>query len=151
MRAQSPSGAHQYHYSPTRHRPSLSIDDKKAEDKKVEKLIEQSKAENPTKKNSDTGSLNPSSPAEKSHQKNMINSEITKNKSSKSEIFDKRLRGDTSETTHSPDRKEAISPKVDSLEKKVQSSVQDGDKKKGGCRTNDSGVFVIMLNIHECV
>ncbi|XP_076025156.1 MAP7 domain-containing protein 2a [Genypterus blacodes] len=148
MRAQSPNGAHQHHYSPTRHRPSLLADDKKAEGNKVEKHIEQSKPETPTKKNSDAKSLNPSSPAEKSQQKNTISSDITK-KSPKSETVEKSLRGDASETTQSPDRKEDMSPKVDSLEKKEQSNAQDGDKKKELSAGKESKVAAGTTNAEE--
>lgn len=104
IRAQSPSNAHQYHYSPTRHHVNnLSPDDRKAEDKKVEKHSEQSKA---VKKNADINSMNPS-------------------------LQDR-----------SPDRKDHMSPKVDSSEKKIQNNAQDGDKKKGGLYTNNIRVFV---------
>ncbi|XP_020488984.2 MAP7 domain-containing protein 2a isoform X7 [Labrus bergylta] len=51
MRTQSPSNAHQYHYSPTRHRSNLSTDDRNAKDKKTEKHGEQSKTETAVKKN----------------------------------------------------------------------------------------------------
>lgn len=129
MRAQSPSNGHQYHYSPTRHRPTLSTDDRKAEDKKVEKPSEQCKTETAVKKNTDINSMNPSSQAEE----NVV--EITKTKSSKGETFDKRLKGDTSEKNQSPDRKDHMSPKADSSEKKTQNNVQDGEKKKGGLST----------------
>ncbi|XP_070774158.1 MAP7 domain-containing protein 2a [Enoplosus armatus] len=124
MRAQSPNNAHQYHYSPTRHRPNLSSDERKAEDKKVEKHSEQSKDETAVKKNTDINSTNPSSQDEK----NVV--EITKSRSSKGETLDKRLKGDTSERNQSPDRKDHMSPKVDSSEKKTQSNAEDGDKKK---------------------
>lgn len=134
MRAQSPNNAHQYHYSPTRHRPNLSADDRKAEDKKVEKLSEQSKAEAAVKKNTDINSTNPPSQAEK----NVVNVEITKSTNSpKGETFDKRLKGDTSEKNQSPDRKDHMSPKVDPSEKKTQNNAQDGDKKKGGLHLHE--------------
>lgn len=126
MRSQSPCNAHQYHYSPTRHRPNPSADDRKAEDKKVEKL-EQSKDEATVKKNTNNNSANPSSQAEK----NAVNVEITGSRSTKGETFDKRLKGDTPEKHQSPDRKDHVSPKVDPSEKKMQSNAQDGDKKKG--------------------
>lgn len=121
MRAQSPNNAHQYHYSPTRQRPNLSTDDRKAEDKKVEKHSEQSKAETAVKKNTD--STNPSSHIEK----NVANVEITKSRSSKCETL-----GKDAEKNQSPDRKEHMSPKGDPSEKKMQSNAQDGEKKKGG-------------------
>ncbi|KAF7670390.1 hypothetical protein LDENG_00299710 [Lucifuga dentata] len=148
MHAQSSNSAH-HHYSPTRHRPNLSTDDKKTVDKKVEKRIEQSKPETPVKKNSDITSLNPSSSAEKSHEKNVISPEITKNKSSKGEMVDKRLKGDASEKTQSPDRKEVISSKVDSLEKKMQSNVQDGDKKKESAPGREGKVAAGTTNAEE--
>ncbi|XP_070839004.1 MAP7 domain-containing protein 2a isoform X2 [Chaetodon trifascialis] len=125
MRSQSPCNAHQYHYSPTRHRPNLSADDRKPEDKKVEKL-EQSKDEAAVKKNADNNITNPSSQAEKT----AVSVEITKSRSTKGETFDKRLKGDTPEKHQSPDRKDHMSPKAESSEKKMQSNAQDGDKKK---------------------
>lgn len=124
VRAQSPSNAHQYHYSPTRHRANLSPDERRVEDKKVEKHSEQSKA---VKKNTDINSTNPPSQDEK----NVANAEITKSRSSKGETLDKHLEGDTSEKNQSPDRKDHMSPKVDSSEKRTQNNTQDGDKKKG--------------------
>ncbi|XP_031175884.1 MAP7 domain-containing protein 2-like isoform X4 [Sander lucioperca] len=132
MRAQSPSNAPQYHNSPTRHRPTLSPDDRKAEDKKVEKHSEQSKAE---KKNADINSTNPSSQDEK----NVVNTEIIKPRSSKGEILDRHFKGDTSEKNQSPDRKDHMSPKVDSSEKKTQSNAQDGDKKKESAPCSSTG------------
>nr|XP_019940943.1 PREDICTED: MAP7 domain-containing protein 2-like isoform X3 [Paralichthys olivaceus] len=127
IRAQSPSNAHQYHCSPTRHRPNVSSDDRKAENKKLEKQGERSKAETALKKNTDTNGSNPFLQAEKT----VANTEITKTRSSKAETSDKLLRGDTPERIQSPDRKDHLSPKVDSPEKKtLQSNVQDGDKKK---------------------
>ncbi|CAB1421254.1 unnamed protein product [Pleuronectes platessa] len=60
----------------------------------------------------------------------MVNTEITKTRSSKAETSDKRLRGDTPDRIQSPDRKDHLSPKVDSSEKKTQSNVEEGDKKK---------------------
>ncbi|XP_060910781.1 MAP7 domain-containing protein 2a isoform X7 [Labrus mixtus] len=58
MRTQSPSNAHQYHYSPTRHRSNLSTDDRNAKDKKTEKHGEQSKAETAVKKNCEMNGTN---------------------------------------------------------------------------------------------
>uniref|UniRef100_A0A8D3ALK2 MAP7 domain-containing protein 2-like n=1 Tax=Scophthalmus maximus TaxID=52904 RepID=A0A8D3ALK2_SCOMX len=126
IRAQSPSNAHQYHCSPTRHRPNVSSEDRKAENKKVEKQSDQSRAETPLEKKKDTSGTNPSLQAEK----NVANTEINKTKFSKGEKSDKRLKGDTCENNQSPDRKDHVSPKVDSSEKKTQSVVQDEDKKK---------------------
>ncbi|XP_044227803.1 MAP7 domain-containing protein 2a isoform X2 [Thunnus albacares] len=133
MRAQSPSNAHQYHYSPTRHRPTLSTDDRKAEDKKVEKHSEQCKTETTVKKTTDIKNMNPSSQAEE----NAV--EITKTTSSKGETFDKRLKGDTSEKNQSPDRKDHMSPKADSSEKKAESNTQDGEKKKESVECTSTG------------
>ncbi|XP_062263038.1 MAP7 domain-containing protein 2a isoform X2 [Platichthys flesus] len=126
IRAQSPGNAHHHHNSPTRHRPNMSSDDKKAENKKVATHGERSKAETALKKNTDTKGSNPSLQAEKT----VANTEITKTRSSKAETSDKRLRGDTPDRMQSPDRKDHVSPKVDSSEKKTQSNVQEGDKKK---------------------
>lgn len=132
MRAQSPSNAHQYHYSPTRHRPRLSTDDRKAEDKNVEN---QSKHETVVKKNTDNNSTCPSLQRET----NVLNVEITKPRSCKGQSFDQHLRGDTyeNEKNQSPDRKDPISPKVDYSEKKMQVNAQNDDKKKGGLYTNN--------------
>ncbi|KAM9331730.1 MAP7 domain-containing protein 2a [Pholidichthys leucotaenia] len=105
VRAQSPINFHQYHYSPTRHRPNLPNDDKKAENKKLEKKCEQSKA--------DVSSLNSSLHAEKK----VVSAEITQTKSSKGEHLDEHLKGHTSEKSNSPDRKS-------------QMKTQDGEKKK---------------------
>ncbi|XP_034746295.1 MAP7 domain-containing protein 2a isoform X2 [Etheostoma cragini] len=132
MRAESPSNTHQFHNSPTRHRPNLSPDDWKAEDKKVEKHSEQSKAE---KKNTGINSPNLSS----QHEKNVVNTEINKPRSSKGETLDRHFKGDTSEKNHSPDRKDNMSPKVDSSEKKTQSNSQDGDKKKESAPCSSTG------------
>lgn len=122
MRAQSPSSAHQYHYSPTRHRPNLSSDDRKAEDKKVEKNCEQSKTETPVKKtiNSVNSSLQ--------DEKNVVGVDIAKVKTSKGEHF---IKGDASEKNQSPDRKSHMPAKVGSPEKKMQNNIQEEEKKKG--------------------
>lgn len=132
MRAQSPSNAHQYHYSPTRHRPKLSTDDRRAEDKNVEN---QSIHETVVKKNTDNNSTRPSLQAET----NVLNAEITKPRSCKGQSIDQHLRGDTyeNEKNQSPDRKDPISPKVDYSEKKMQGNAQNDDKKKGGLYTNN--------------
>ncbi|XP_008274495.1 MAP7 domain-containing protein 2a [Stegastes partitus] len=126
MRAQSPSSAHQYHYSPTRQRPNLTSDDRKSEEKKPEKNSELSKTETAVKKNPDVSSTNSSSQADK----NVVNIDITKSQPSKGEHIDKHLKVEGTERNQSPDRKNQMSPKVDSSEKKVQNNVQDGDKKK---------------------
>ncbi|KAM7397943.1 hypothetical protein PAMA_006016 [Pampus argenteus] len=133
MRAQSPSNAHQYHYSPTRHRPTPLTDDRKAEDKKVDKDSEQCKTETAMKKNTNINNMSPSSQAEE----NVV--EITKTKSSNGETFDKHLKGNTSETNQSPDRKNHMCPKADSSEKKTQSNVQDGENKKESVACTSTG------------
>nr|XP_020454500.1 MAP7 domain-containing protein 2-like isoform X3 [Monopterus albus] len=120
VRAQSPNNAHHYHYSPTRPHPNLA-----SADKKVEKHSEQSKAETTVKKNANINSTNPSSQAEK----NVVSVDSTETKSSKGEAFSKHLKGDTSETKQSPDRKNDMSPKMNSSEKKMQSNAPNGDKK----------------------
>lgn len=122
IRAQSPSNAHQYHYSPTRQRPNAS-DNRKAENDKVGKKGEHTKAETAAKKSADINSLISSPPA----QKNMASTEIAKTKSS-----DKYLKGDTIEKCQSPERGNQLTSKGDPLEKMTQSNFQDGDKKKGG-------------------
>ncbi|XP_033507404.2 MAP7 domain-containing protein 2a isoform X1 [Epinephelus lanceolatus] len=142
VRAQSPSNAHQYHYSPTRHRANLSPDERRVEDKKVEKHSEQSKA---VKKNTDINSTNPPSQDEK----NVANAEITKSRSSKGETLDKHLEGDTSEKNQSPDRKDHMSPKVDSSEKRTQNNTQDGDKKKESAPCNTGKVAAGTTNAEE--
>lgn len=131
IRSQSPGNAHQYHYSPTRLRPNLSNEDRKADDKKVEKHREQSKDEEVERKITNNNIISPPPQAEK----NVVNADIAKPRSPKGEAFDKRLKGDASERNQSPDRKILLSPKV---EKKVQSNTQDGDKTKGEAHTNDS-------------
>lgn len=133
MRAQSPSNAHQYNCSPTRHHSNLSSDDRKTEEKKVE----QSKAETTVKKNTNINSTNPPSQSEK----NVVSAETNKTKSS----FDKHLKSDTSEKNQSPDRKANMFSKVDSPEKKMQSNIQEGDKKKGGLYADE--VLVILITI----
>ncbi|XP_030009506.1 MAP7 domain-containing protein 2a isoform X2 [Sphaeramia orbicularis] len=111
MRTPSPSNLHQYHQSPTRHRANLSPDDKK-----VEKHAEQSKTESPLKKNANINSMN----------SNTVNVEITKNRSSKVDT----LKADSSERNQSPERKNQMHIRVDSLERKIQVHIQEGDKKK---------------------
>ncbi|KAM6983830.1 MAP7 domain-containing protein 2a [Tautogolabrus adspersus] len=119
MRTQSPSNAHQYHNSPTRHRSNLSTDDRKAKDKTTEKNNEQSKAETAVKKSSEMNGTN-TPQGEK-------NVDV---RSSKGETFDKQLKVDRYEKGRSPDRKDNMSPKVDQSEKKTESSTPDGDKKE---------------------
>lgn len=120
IRAQSPSNAHQYHYSPTRQRPNPS-DNRKAENDKVGKKGERTKAETAVKKSADINSLISSPPA----QKNMASTEIAKTKSS-----DKYLKGDTIEKCQSPERGNQLTSKGDPLEMMTQSNFLDGDKKK---------------------
>lgn len=125
MRAQSPSNAHQYHYSPTRHHPNLSSDDRKTEDKKVD----QPKAQTTMRKNANINSTNSTSQTEK----NVVNSETTKTRS----FCEKHLKSDTSQKNQSPDRKANMFSKVDSLEKKMQSSIHDREKPKGGISADE--------------
>ncbi|XP_036974310.1 MAP7 domain-containing protein 2a isoform X5 [Acanthopagrus latus] len=125
MRAQSPSNTHQYHCSPTRHRSNLLNDDRRAEDKKVAKHGEQSKEETTVRKN-DNNVTNLSLQVEK----NVLNNEATKPRSSKVDAINKHLRGDSAERNLSPDRRDNMSPRVESSEKKTQNNAQDGDKKK---------------------
>lgn len=122
IRAQSPSNAHQYHYSLTRQRPNPS-NNRKAENDKVGKKGERTKADTAVKKSADINSLISSPPA----QKNMASSEIAKTKSS-----DKYLKGDTIEKCQSPERGNQLTSKGDPLEMMTQSNFLDGDKKKGG-------------------
>ncbi|XP_029957709.1 MAP7 domain-containing protein 2a [Salarias fasciatus] len=123
MRSQSPSKAHQYHYSPTRHQQNPLSDNSKADDKAVGQNCEQSKA-------AESGVKSSGSNAPPQVAKNPITAEVTKNKSSKGEHTDRNLKGDTSEKCLSPDRNTQKSPKVDSSEKRMQNSAQEGDKKK---------------------
>ncbi|XP_006800025.1 MAP7 domain-containing protein 2a isoform X3 [Neolamprologus brichardi] len=120
IRAQSPSNAHQYHYSPTRQRPNPS-DNRKAENDKAGKKGERTKAETAVKKSADINSLISSPPA----QKNMASTEIAKTKSS-----DKYFKGDAIEKCQSPERGNQLTSKGDPLEKMTQSNFLDGDKKK---------------------
>ncbi|KAK2828586.1 hypothetical protein Q5P01_019620 [Channa striata] len=129
MRAQSPSNTHQYHYSPTRHRTNPSSDDRKA----AEKNVEQSKPETTMRKNTNYNGTNPTPQAEKILAKAEIH--ITRSQ----ETFDKRLKGDTSEKNQSPDRKVEMISKVDPSEKKMQTTVQDGDKKKESAPNTSTG------------
>ncbi|XP_031725144.1 MAP7 domain-containing protein 2a isoform X2 [Anarrhichthys ocellatus] len=142
MRSHSPSNAHQYHYSPTRQRSNLSPDDKKPEDKTLERHGEQSKV---ARKNTDINSTNPSS----QDVKNVVNAEITKSRPSQGETLDKHLRADTSEKNQSPDRKDHMSPNVDFSEKKMQSNAQDGDKKKESACASTGKVAAGMTNAEE--
>lgn len=135
MRSHSPSNGHQYHSSPTRHRPNPD-DSKKVQDKMVEKHGEESKTETAVKKNCEIDSSGPYLHAEKSTEKNLVNNEITKNRSTKAESCDKHLRSETPERNDSPDKKDPVSPKVDTLEKKIKSNDQDADKRKGGLYRN---------------
>ncbi|XP_041658198.1 MAP7 domain-containing protein 2a isoform X2 [Cheilinus undulatus] len=130
MRAQSPCNARQYHYSPTRHRPNLSTDDRKAEDKKMEKHSEQPKAETAVKKNTDINRTNPLAQGEKTAANDV--------RSSKGETLDKRLKVDSFEKSQSPDRKDNMPPKGEPSEK-IQSSTQDGDKKKESATGTSAG------------
>ncbi|XP_041864085.1 MAP7 domain-containing protein 2a isoform X2 [Melanotaenia boesemani] len=125
IRAQSPSNSHQYHHSPTRQRPNLLSEDRKAEDKKMDKKCEQSKAEPVVKNNPVINSSNSSSQAEK----NVLSAEIPKSKFCKGEQFETDLNRNASEKSQSPDRRNQMSSKVDSSEKKMQSNIQSGDKK----------------------
>ncbi|XP_028276818.1 MAP7 domain-containing protein 2a isoform X2 [Parambassis ranga] len=112
VRAQSPSNAHQYHYSPTRHLPNLSGDDRRAEDKKVNKTCEQSKADTTLIRNTDINSIYSSSQT----QKNVVNAETAKTKSSKEQHL-------KSEKNESPDRR-------NHKDSEKKSNVQVGDKTK---------------------
>ncbi|CAM9117035.1 unnamed protein product [Lampetra planeri] len=100
-RAQSPSNAHQYHHSPSRHRSTKTSVDHRAEDK----------TETAVKKNPDIPSGNPSTKAE--------HNEIHKTRSSKGE---RRLKGDTPQRHLSPDRIDHMPPKVDPSEKSKDSA-----------------------------
>lgn len=117
MRAQSPSNAHQYHYSPTRHHLNLLSDDRKTEDKKADP----SKAQTTTRKSININGTNPTSQTER----NVLNTRS-------------HLKGDTTEKNHSPDRKANVFSKVDSSETKVN----DRDKKKGGLSADE-----VLINL----
>ncbi|KAM9729706.1 MAP7 domain-containing protein 2a isoform 1-T1 [Menidia menidia] len=126
VRAQSPSNSHQYHHSPTRHRQNLSADGSKAEDKKMEGKCGQSKTEPAVPNTPDINGSISSSQAEK----NMVNDELTKSKPCNGDPFDKSLNRDTSGKAQSPDRRNKVSSRADSSEKKIQSITQGGDKNK---------------------
>ncbi|CAN9501419.1 unnamed protein product [Ophioblennius macclurei] len=123
VRSQSPSSARQSHPSPTRHHQNLLSDNGKVDDKTVGQNCEQSKAAETKVKNSSSNT--PPQVA-----KTPIAAEITKNKPSKSENIDRNLKGDTAEKCLSPDQNNQKAPKVDTSERKTQSSAQEGDKKK---------------------
>lgn len=125
MRAQSPCNAYQHHYSPTRHHPKRSTNDRKAEDENVEKQPKH----NTVEKNTDNSSTRPSSQAEP----NVVNAD--KSNSCKGQILDKHPRGDTSahEKNQSPDGKDHR-----------VGNAQNGDKKKGGLYTNNSTERIIF-------
>ena len=110
MRAQSPCNSYQHHYSPTRHHPKRSTNDRKAEDEKQPK-------HNAVEKNTDNNSTHPSLHTEP----NVVNND--KSNSCKGQTLDKHPRGDTSahEKNHS----------LDGKDHRV-SNAQNGDKKKGG-------------------
>ncbi|KAM4620335.1 MAP7 domain-containing protein 2a [Polymixia lowei] len=133
MRSQSPSAVRHHHSSPMRHCPNLSTDDLKVEDKRAEGHAEESKAETSAKKKSNVKSSDSSSQAEKPVEKNAVNVEACKDKSSKAETFDK---GETLEKTDSSDKNDPAdntSAKVDASEKKPLKSNnnnQDADKRK---------------------
>lgn len=112
VRAQSPSNAHQYHYSPTRHLPNLSGDDRRAKDKKVNKTCQQSKADTTLQRNADIDSSHSSSQT----QKNVVYAETAKFKSSKEHF--------KSEKNESPDRR-------NHKDSEKKSNVQIGDNTKG--------------------
>lgn len=99
----------------------------------MEKHSEQSKEETAVKKNTDNNITNLSSQAEK----NVVNTEATKPGSSKVDTINKHLRGDSAERNLSPDRRDNMSPRVESSEKRTQNNAQDGDKKKGELYTNN--------------
>ncbi|XP_029925153.1 MAP7 domain-containing protein 2a isoform X2 [Myripristis murdjan] len=138
MRSHSPSNGHQYHSSPTRHRPNPD-DSKKVQDKTVEKHGEESKTETAVKKNCDIDSPGPYLHVEKSTEKNLVNNEIAKNRPTKAESCDKHLRSETPERNDSPDKKDPGSPKVDTLEKKIKSNDQDADKRKESAPCTPTG------------
>ncbi|KAM4727452.1 MAP7 domain-containing protein 2a [Anableps anableps] len=104
IRAQSPSSPPQYHHSPTRRHPNLS-DDKKGDDKKLVKK-EQSKAESAAKTNAETKNLNSSIQGQ----------------------FDKSFIKDVPEKSHSPNRRNQMSPRMDSSERKLLVNGHSGDK-----------------------
>lgn len=74
------------------------------------------------------------------------NAELNKSGSSKGQVFEKHVRGNTAEQNknQSPDRKDHMPPKMDSSEKKIQASAQNGETKQGTrqgcCRT--------LVNLH---
>ncbi|XP_047235248.1 MAP7 domain-containing protein 2a isoform X2 [Girardinichthys multiradiatus] len=104
MRAQSPGGSPQYQNPQIRRQPNLS-DDRKGEDKKLEKKGEQFKAESAAKTNADTKNRNSSSQGQ----------------------FDKNLNRETPERNYSPDRRNQMSSRMDSSERRLQVNGHSGD------------------------
>ncbi|XP_015234943.1 PREDICTED: MAP7 domain-containing protein 2-like isoform X2 [Cyprinodon variegatus] len=104
MRAQSPGSSPQYHHSPNRHHPNLS-DDKKGDDKKPERKGEQPQANPIAKTNADTSNL----------------------KQSPHSPFDKNLNRNPPEKNPA-DRRNQMSPRMDSSERRLQVNGQTGDK-----------------------
>uniref|UniRef100_A0A3P9Q6B8 MAP7 domain-containing protein 2-like n=1 Tax=Poecilia reticulata TaxID=8081 RepID=A0A3P9Q6B8_POERE len=102
---QSPSSSPQYHRSPTRCHPNQN-DDRKGEDKKLEKRGEQPKAESAARTNAETKNLNSSSQGQ----------------------FVRNLNRDTHEKNHSPDRRNQMSPRADPSERRLHVNGQNGDK-----------------------
>ncbi|XP_023198535.1 MAP7 domain-containing protein 2-like isoform X4 [Xiphophorus maculatus] len=104
-RTQSPSSSPQYHRSPTRCHPNQN-NDRKGEDKKLERRGEQPKAESATRTNAETKNLNSSSQGQ----------------------FVRNLSRETYEKNHSPDRRNQMSPRPDPSERRLHVNGQNGDK-----------------------
>ncbi|XP_027887688.1 MAP7 domain-containing protein 2a isoform X5 [Xiphophorus couchianus] len=104
-RTQSPSSSPQYHRSPTRCHPNQN-NDRKGEDKKLERRGEQPKAESATRTNAETKNLNSSSQGQ----------------------FVRNLNRETHEKNHSPDRRNQMSPRPDPSERRLHVNGQNGDK-----------------------
>lgn len=121
-RTQSPSSSPQYHRSPTRCHPNQN-NDRKGEDKKLERRGEQPKAESATRTNAETKNLNSSSQGQ----------------------FVRNLSRETHEKNHSPDRRNQMSLRPDPSERRLHVNGQNGDK--GEARFTHKCIK-IYLNAH---
>ncbi|XP_054899703.1 MAP7 domain-containing protein 2a isoform X3 [Poeciliopsis prolifica] len=115
-RTQSPSSSPQYLRSPTRCHPNQN-DGRKGEDKKLEKMGEQPKAESAARTNAEIKNLNSSSQGQ----------------------FVRNLNRDMHEKNHSPDRRNQMTPKADPSERRLHVNGQNEDKAVGNPSTGKMG------------
>lgn len=141
LRSQSPGNMH---YSPTRYPPKYSTNDRRAEDKTVERETKQQVTE---KKSADI--VHAAARAE-------TNVEMSKSGSPKGQVLERNVKGHVSEQNQnqSPDRKNHMSPKTNSSEKKVQGNAQNGELKQGTA-DKDRALLVLHLiqfkNVSPCM